>query len=89
MVHTTVEASHREDVANARKGFTRLNLASWLGHASSASEAVMFHRAYAHLDELGLIERVNFYGVNRTTHLRLTEEGEQIAQQLLGPFDNA
>ena len=43
-------------VANAKAGYVPMNLAGWIGHAPSPSEAVMFHRAYKRLEALGLLE---------------------------------
>jgi hypothetical protein len=82
MVDTNAEASHRANVQNAQEGgFVRLNLALWLGHAPSPSEAVMYSRVYARLEALGLIERSNPYGNSRTTHVRLTKGGSRIAKK--------
>jgi len=47
----------------------------------------MYCREYQRLERLGLIERHNAHGGYRTSHLRLTEPGEQVAQVLLDEED--
>ncbi|MDP6117336.1 MAG: hypothetical protein QGF00_34845 [Planctomycetota bacterium] len=43
---------------NAKLGIIPLNLSGWLGHSPSASESVMYSRAYKSLEEKGLIEKI-------------------------------
>jgi DNA-binding MarR family transcriptional regulator len=44
----------------------------------------MFHHEFIRLEGLGLLERHNLHGGSRTTHLKLTAEGERLARELLG-----
>jgi len=66
----------------ARAGLVPMNLAGWIGHAPSPSEAVMYHRAYARLEAAGLMERHRLGGTGRTSHLELTPAGEAMARSL-------
>ena len=74
---------YRLRIRHAREGLVPMNLADWIGHAPTNSECVLFHREYARLEDLGLIERHNPYGGRRTSHLRLTEAGRVLAERLL------
>jgi len=79
--------SERLKARMARDGLVPMNLGGWIGHLPTASETVMYCREYQRLEGLGLIERHNSYGGHRTSHLRLTEAGEQVAQVLLAEED--
>ena len=68
---------------NAQAGLVPMNLAGWLGRAPTNSEHVLFHREYLRLEDMGLIERCNLTGGRRTTHLRLTPDGQCMAEELL------
>ena len=74
---------HRLRIQQARDGYVPMNLGGWIGHPPTASEAVMYHREYHRLEAMGLIERYNFYGGRRTSHLSLTEAGEEIVCAIL------
>jgi len=68
---------------NAGEGDIPLNLSGWIGHYPDASESVMFSRTYRSLEDKGLPERINLGGYSRTTsHLKLTEAGDQAAKEL-------
>lgn len=70
-------------VRNASAGLAPLNLAGWLGRAPTNSEHVLFHREYLRLEGMGWVERCNLTGGRRTTHLKLTPEGQRMAEELL------
>jgi len=70
-------------VRDAQAGLVPMNLAGWIGHAPTPSECVLFHREYARLEGLGLVERHNLRGGTRTSHLRLTAAGRWAAEGLL------
>jgi hypothetical protein len=72
---------HRIIARNASAGLVPMNLAGWLGRAPTNSEHVLFHREYLRLEDMGLIERCNLTGGRRTTHLRLTPEGQRMAEE--------
>lgn len=75
--------TYRMPIADAREGYVPMNLAGWIGHTPSPSEAVMYHRAYKRLEARGLLHRVSLYGDGRrTTHLQLTDLGESVARNL-------
>ena len=75
--------THRLRVRDAREGYVPMNLAGWIGHTPTPSEAVMYHRAYKRLEARGLLRRVSLYGDGRrTTHLQLTDLGESVARNL-------
>lgn len=74
---------HRLRIHQAREGLVQMALEDWIGRRPTNSEHVLFHRACVQLEALGLIERHNFYGGRRTTHLRLTPAGRRAAEQLL------
>ena len=74
---------HRLRIQQAREGYVPMNLGGWIGHPPSASEAVMYHREYHRLEAMGLIERYNFFGGRRTSHLALTQFGEEVADVIL------
>jgi hypothetical protein len=69
-------------VRDAQAGYVPMNLTGWLGHIPTNSEFVLACRAYAKLEDMGLLGRHNFYGGRRTSHLRLTPAGRWIAEQL-------
>ena len=73
----------RRRVHRAQSGLVPMNLAGWIGDTPTGSEAVMFCREYQRLDRMGLIERHSLFARRRTTHLRLTEAGEEIARAIL------
>lgn len=75
--------AYRVRIADAREGYVPMNLAGWIGHSPTPSEAVIYHRAYKRLDRRGLIRRVSMYDDGRrTSHLQLTDLGEAIARNL-------
>ena len=70
-------------VRDAQAGLVPMNLAGWIGHTPTPSECVLFHREYARLEGMGLLERHNLRGGTRTSHLRLTSAGRWVAEGLL------
>lgn len=70
-------------VRDAQAGLVPMNLAGWIGHAPTPSECVLFHREYARLEGMGLLERCNLRGGTRTSHLKLTSAGRWAAEGLL------
>ena len=60
----------------------RHDLAQWLGHPASPSDSAVFSRALRNMEAMGLVVRVNRWGGNKTTHVRLTTDGRDLAQQL-------
>ncbi|HOI53861.1 MAG TPA: hypothetical protein PLP01_01295 [Phycisphaerae bacterium] len=79
-----LKGQHRLDIIRARQGLVPLDLAGWLDREPTPSERVMFHHEQVRLEGLGVLERHNLSGGRRTTHLRLTAEGERLARELLG-----
>lgn len=78
---------YRLRAAQAQAGLVPIDLAGWLGREPTNSDRVMFHREYGRLERLGLIERCNLHGGPRTTHLRLTDLGRQVAADLLAELE--
>ena len=78
---------YRLAILQARQGLVSMNLRGWLGHRPTPTEAMAACYQYSRLERLGLIEKHNVYGRRRTTHLRLTEDGETVARQLLAGRD--
>jgi len=74
---------YRLRIRHAREGLVPMDLADWIGRAPTNSECVLFHREYARLEDLGLIQRHNLHGGRRTSHLKLTEGGRALAERLL------
>jgi len=73
--------AYRARIDDAREGYVPMDLACWIGHTPTPSEAVMYHRAYKRLEQRGLLHRVSLYGEGRrSTHLQLTDLGEAVAQ---------
>ena len=68
---------------DAQAGLVPMRLSCLLGHASTPDERVRFHREYARLEAMGLLERHYLSGGRRATHLRLTETGQRVAETLL------
>ena len=60
----------------------RHDLAQWLGHPVSPSDSAVFSRALRNMEAMGLVVRINCWGGNKTTHVRLTTDGRDLAQQL-------
>ncbi|WP_166827356.1 helix-turn-helix domain-containing protein [Thalassoroseus pseudoceratinae] len=63
----------------------RYDLADWLNRPPSHSETVSFSRTLKRLEADGLLRRVNCCSTERrfrTTHVRLTEAGCELAKQL-------
>ncbi len=66
----------------------RYRLERWLGRPPSRSDSAVFSRTLRHMEDLGLLVRVNRWGprsatrVGRTTHVRLTPAGERLARDL-------
>jgi hypothetical protein len=75
--------AYRQVIQNAQGGLVRMNLAGWLDREPTPSDRVMFHHEFIRLEGLGLLERHNIHGGSRTTHLKLTAEGERLARELL------
>lgn len=71
-------------IQQARDGLVPISLAGLLGRSPSASEFVLYNREYGRLEEMDLLERCNPSGGRRSTHLRLTPQGRQVAEGLLG-----
>jgi hypothetical protein len=74
---------YRLAILQARQGLVSMNLRGWLGHRPSPAEAMGCCFQYAMLERRGLIEKHRLYGGRRTTHLKLTEDGEQVARDLV------
>ena len=74
---------HRLRIQQAREGYVPMNLGGWIGHPPTPSECVLYHREYHRLEAMGLIERYNFSGGRRTSHLALTQFGEEVADAIL------
>jgi hypothetical protein len=55
----------------------------WLGQSLSRSEAAVLSRDLQHMQQMGLVVRINRWGGHRTTHVRLTRAGQQEARRLL------
>ncbi|MFM9963598.1 MAG: hypothetical protein ACKV2Q_20515 [Planctomycetaceae bacterium] len=80
---TSQLGAYRIRIKDARQGLVPMNAGEWIGHTPTPSEAVMLHRAYKRLESAGLLERSNQSGYSdRTSHLRLSEAGEEMARQL-------
>lgn len=76
------EALYRQE--QAKEGIVPLRTSEWAGHRIAGSEAVAFHRAYARLERLRLIQRWDYSeDAHRATHLQLLPAGERTARQLL------
>ena len=58
-----------------------LDFGRWLGHPPSPSESASLSRSVRRMEEEGLLVRFNANG--QTTHVRLTAEGESLAERLL------
>jgi hypothetical protein len=78
---------YRLRVAEAQAGLVPIDLPGWLEREPTNSERVLFHREYARLEAMRLIERCNLHGGRRTTHLRLTAAGRRIAEDLVADTD--
>jgi hypothetical protein len=61
----------------------RLDYARWLGRKPTSAERRARSRELVRLEEEGLLVRLNGYGGNRITHIKLMEEGEVEARRLL------
>ena len=61
----------------------RHDLARWLGCPPTRSDSAVFSRALRHMEDRGLLVRVNRWGGRRTTHLRLTGVGKRVAESLI------
>jgi hypothetical protein len=55
----------------------------WLGEPLSHSDAAVLSRDLRHLEDMGLVVRINRWGGHRTTHVRLTRAGEMEARRLV------
>jgi len=67
----------------------RHDLERWLGYPPSRSDSAVFSRALQQMEDLGLLVRVNQWGVSsRATHVRLTPRGEEVASGLLAEGDD-
>lgn len=70
-----------------RRLLTRIGVA-WdyqaiMGRSPTPSDSASTSRTLRLMEEQGLIVRSSRWGTGRTTHIKLTPEGEQIARQLL------
>ena len=74
---------------DAQAGLVPMRLSNLLGHVQTRGERVRFHREYARLEAMGLLERHYLSSGCRATHLRLTEAGQRIAENLLVENDSA
>ncbi len=77
-----IDYPHYKKVAFAQDRMAKVNPTEWTGQETTASRSVMNSRSYKRLEAAGLIERLNLGFGKQTTHLRLTEEGREIAEQL-------
>jgi hypothetical protein len=76
--------AYRIRIRDARQGLVPMNPAEWIGRTPTNSDSVMLCRTYKRLESLGLVERVNVWGGAKTTHVKLTADGEAMARQLTG-----
>jgi len=67
----------------AREGLASVNLWRWLGHTPSGVDRVLCHRELLRLEAAGLLKRQAGRSGRRTTHVKLTTLGQQVARQLL------
>jgi hypothetical protein len=74
---------HRLRIRQAREGMAPMALENWIGHMPTNSEHVLYHRACVQLEGVGLLVRCNPFGGHRTTHLKLTQAGQRMAEKLL------
>jgi hypothetical protein len=83
-LETDLEASGRHDLlAQVRYWDVDWHPSQWLDIWTPADRAV-FSRALRRLEQCGLVERKNAWTVEsiRTTHVRLTERGCEVAKRL-------
>lgn len=71
----------------ARAGLVVVNLWRWLGRSPSGSDRVLVHRDLLRLEAMGLLKRQADRSGRRTTHVKLTAPGHQIARRLLAQQD--
>lgn len=74
----------REAILDARQHrVARCDPSAWLGGELSAAERVRVSRSYARLERAGLVEKLAF-GIRGTvtTHLRVTDAGQKLVEQL-------
>lgn len=63
----------------------RHDLERWLGYPPTRSDSAVFSRMLRHMEDMGLLVRVNRWGLgSRTTHVRLTSLGRAVAERLCG-----
>ncbi|MBN1554423.1 MAG: hypothetical protein JXA11_06735 [Phycisphaerae bacterium] len=74
--------AYRLRIQDAQDGYVPINLAGWIGRTPTESEFVTYHRTYKRLETSGLLERVNFYGGRRSSHIKLTPVGRTVARNL-------
>jgi len=67
----------------AREGLAVVNLWRWLGRSPSGSDRVLVHRDLLRLEAMGLLTRQAGRSGRRTTHVKLTAPGHQLARRLL------
>ena len=70
-------------IRQAREGMVPMALEAWLGHAPTNSDRVLCSREFQRLEDMGLVVRCNPMGGHRTTHLKLTPAGREVAQRVL------
>ncbi len=79
---TSQLGAYRIRIKDAREGLVAMNSADWLGNSPTPGDSVLMCRAYARLEKLGLLERCNLGYSDRTSHLKLTEAGDEMAKEL-------
>lgn len=73
-----------------RRMLTRIGVA-WdyqaiMGRTPSPSDSASISRTLKLMEEAGLIVRSSRWGTSRTTHIKLTPEGERIARELAADY---
>jgi len=71
----------------AKEGLAAVNLWRWLGRTPSNVDHVLCHRDLLRLEKAGLLKRQAGRSGRRTTHVKLTTTGHQIARRLLAEQD--
>jgi len=74
-------------IREALDGLAAVNLWRWLGRTPSGVDRVLCHRELLRLEAAGLLKRQAGRSGRRTTHVRLTATGRQVARELLAQQD--
>lgn len=83
-------ARERLRIDDAKDGLVRTDPAAWLGATMTASLRMGVSRDYAAMERAGLLDRVALgHDGATTTHLQLTEAGEQAARELADSLPNS